>query len=139
MMFNKDYGDFGLIQMPTIIIYGLVAIIIISATAYYIFKPYIQYVYNLSMIEFDIMTLIRTFSLNFHYLDLNYMTLLLMLIMVGIALTIIRKSMIRTNEKKATKYGVFSFLSYLILYFFVLGLIWIRVAFDLLRGKKQRW
>ncbi|MFH0868051.1 MAG: glycosyltransferase [Candidatus Woesearchaeota archaeon] len=139
MIFNKSYGDFGIIQMPTIVISGLIAIILISATLYYFLSPYIQYLYNLSLVEFDIITLIKNFSLNFHYLDLNYMTVLMVLVMLGISLIVIKKSHIRTNEEKVTKYGVFSFLSYIMLYFFILGIIWIGVAFDMFRGKIQRW
>jgi len=139
MMFNKNYGDFGIIQMPTIIISGLVAIILLSSILYYALKPNIEYLYHLSFVNFDIITLIKNFSFNFHYLDMNYTTLLLILSMLTISLTIIKKAHIRTNEKKITKYGVFSFLGYLVLYFFILGIIWIGIVFDLLMDKKQRW
>jgi len=139
LILNKNYGDFGLIQMPTIIISGLIAIILLLSMTYYALRPQIEYLYNLSFVNFDIITLIKNFSLNFHYLDMNYTILLLILVMLGVSLTIIKKSHIRTDEKKVTKYGVFSFLGYLALYFFVLGVIWVGIVFDLLKGKKQRW
>ena len=59
--------------------------------------------------------------------------------MLMLSLTIIKKSHTRINEKKITKYGVFPFLGYLVLYFFVLGIIWIAIVFDLFRGKRQKW
>ncbi|MBI2135104.1 glycosyltransferase family 2 protein [Candidatus Woesearchaeota archaeon] len=139
MMFNKNYGDFGIIQMPTIIISGLIAIIIFISLAYYALKPQLQYLYNLSFVNFDLITLIKNFTLNLHYLDLNYMTFLLVAVMLGVSLYMIKKSHAKTNEHKITKYGIFSFLCYLILYFFILGLVWIGVVFDLITGKRQKW
>jgi poly-beta-1,6-N-acetyl-D-glucosamine synthase len=138
MMFNKKYGDFGIIQMPTIIISGLVAVILLSSMLYYAIKPQIVNLRHLFIINFDIMTLLKNLSINFHYLDINYTTALLVLTMLGVSLFIIKKSHIKTKERVA-KYGIFSFLGYLILYFFVLGIIWIGIVFDLLTGKKQRW
>jgi len=106
---------------------------------YYALKPNIEYLFHLRFVNFDIITLIQNFSLNFHYLDLNYTTLLIFLSMLGISLTVIKISHIKTNEKKVMKYGIFSFAGYLILYFFILGTVWVGIAFDLLRGKKQKW
>jgi len=139
MMFNKNYGDFGLIQMPTIIISGFIAIILMLSIVYYTLKPQMQYLYNLSFVNFDIITLIKNISFDFHYLDINYTTLLIILTMLTVSLIIIKKSHERMNEKKVTKYGIFSFLGYLVLYFFILGMVWITIVFDLLIGKKQKW
>jgi cellulose synthase/poly-beta-1,6-N-acetylglucosamine synthase-like glycosyltransferase len=139
MIFNKKYGDFGMIQMPTVLLSGAIAIMLMWSILYYALKPIVNYIYHLSFVNFDIITIIKNFAVNFHYLDMNFMTLLLILIMLGITLFIVKKSHKQTHEKNIMKYGVFSFLSYLFLYFFVLGTIWIGVVFDLLRGKRQRW
>ena len=139
MIFNKSYGDFGIIQMPTIIISGIIAVIIFVSLAYYALKPQLQYIHNLSFINFDLITLIRNFSFNLHYLDINYTTMLLVIIMLSVSLFIIKKSHAKTRVHKVTKYGIFPFLGYLALYFFILGIIWIGIIFDLVRGKRQRW
>tara|TARA_Y100000310_G_C19994436_1_gene495586 strand:- start:36 stop:455 length:420 start_codon:yes stop_codon:yes gene_type:complete len=139
MIFNKKYGDFGMIQMPTVLLSGAIAIMLMWSILYYALKPLVNYIYHLSFVNFDIITIIKNFAVNFHYLDMNFMTLLLILIMLGITLFIVKKSHKQTHEKNIMKYGVFSFLSYLFLYFFVLGTIWIGVVFDLIRGKRQRW
>lgn len=139
MMFNKKYGDFGMIQMPTVLFSGAIAIMLMLSILYYTLKPLVKYLYNLSFVNFDILTIIKNLTINFHYLDMNYTTLVLIIIMLSISLFIVKKSHKKTHEKNIMKYGVFSFLSYLFLYFFVLGTIWIGVLFDLLRGKRQRW
>src|SRR3989338_2603352 len=48
MMFNRNYGDFGIIQMPTIIISGMIAMVILISLAYYMLRPQIEYIHNLS-------------------------------------------------------------------------------------------
>lgn len=139
MMFNRNYGDFGIIQMPTIIISGLIAMVILVSLAYYMLRPQIEYIYNLSFINFDLITLLQNLSMSFHYLDINYTTMLLVGIMLLISLTIIVKAHKKTNEKGITRHGIFSFIAYLAFYFFILGIVWIGILFDFVRGKKQRW
>ncbi|MBD3310590.1 glycosyltransferase [Candidatus Woesearchaeota archaeon] len=138
MMFNRKYGDFGIIQMPTIILSGMIALIMISSIIYYSIKPYVQYFYNMSFVNFDFMTFIRNFSYSFHILDLNYMTLFVAVAMLTISLVIFKKSHVSTREN-ILKHGTPSLFFYIFLYFLVLGTMWIGIAFDLIRGKKQRW
>lgn len=138
MMFNKKYGDFGLIQMPTIIVSGILAVILFTSAAYYGLKPYANALYNSVFIDFDFYTLIRTFKADFNLLDLNYTTLLIFIVMVGISVYVLKKSHAVTKEK-VDKHGFFSLLSYLLFYFLVLGFIWVGIILDLAFRKKQKW
>ena len=138
MMFNRKYGDFGIIQMPTIIISGIVAIILVSSLIYYGLKPYVKAIYNSIFIDFDFYTLIKTFEFDFNFLDLNYMAILVAIIMLTISILILKKSHIETNEKPNT-YGVFSLISYLFFYFLVIGFIWIGIMLDFAFRRKQKW
>ncbi|MBI2659738.1 glycosyltransferase family 2 protein [Candidatus Woesearchaeota archaeon] len=138
MMFNKKYGDFGMIQMPTIIVSGLIAVILVSSAIYYGLKPYFKALYNSFFIDFDFYTLMKTFKFDFSLLDLNYMAILVALIMLSITIFIIRKSHAETNENPK-RHGFFSLISYIFFYFLVIGFIWIGIIFDLAFGKKQKW
>ena len=138
MMFNRKYGDFGIIQMPTIIISGIVAIILVSSLIYYGLKPYVKAIYNSIFIDFDFYTLIKTFEFDFNFLDLNYMAILVAIIMLTISILILKKSHIETNEKPNT-YGVFSLISYLFFYFLVIGFIWVGIMLDFAFRRKQKW
>ena len=139
MMFNRNYGDFGIIQMPTIIISGMIAMVILISLAYYMLRPQIEYLHNLSFINFDMITLLQNISMSFHYLDMNYTTMLLVGIMLSLSLFILMKARKNTNEQKVMRHGIFSFLAYLMFYFFILGIVWIGIVFDFIRGKRQRW
>ena len=124
--------------MPTIIVSGIIAIVLVTSLVYYGLKPYVKAAYNSIFIDFDFYTLIKTFKVDFNLLDLNYMTILVAVIMLAISVFILRKSHVETNER-AYKYGLFSLISYLFFYFLVMGFIWIGIMLDFAFGKKQKW
>lgn len=138
MMFNRQYGDFGIIQMPTIIISGIIAMVLLSSAAYYGIKPYFKAIYNSFLIDFDFYTLIKSFKFDFSILDFNYMTILVASVMLVITLFVLKKSHTETKEDP-NKHGIFSLISYLLFYFLVIGFIWIGITVDFLFRKKQKW
>jgi len=139
MMFNKKYGDFGLIQMPTIIISGIIALTIILTILYSAIKPYLIYFSKIKLINFDLLTFITNLRFNFHIFDLNYTTIFVAIAMILITILIIKKSHTHTKEK-ITKFGVSTLIFYLITYFFVLSIMWIGIAFDIVfKRKHQKW
>lgn len=138
MIFNRNYGDFGFIQMPTILISGLIAVVLISSLLYYGLKPYVKAVYNSISIDFDFYTLLKTFKFDFNLLDLNYMVIVVSIAMLALSIFILKKSHIEAKER-LDKNGVFSLISYLFFYFLVIGFIWIGILADILFGKKQKW
>ncbi|MBI2652294.1 glycosyltransferase family 2 protein [Candidatus Woesearchaeota archaeon] len=138
MIFNKKYGDFGIIQMPTIIVSGIIAIILVSSLIYYGVKPYVKALYNSIFIDFDFYTLIKTFKFDFNLLDLNYTVILVAIVMLTISMLILRKSHAETKEN-LNKYGTLSLVSYLFFYFLVIGFIWVGILLDFVFTKKQKW
>lgn len=138
MMLNKNYGDFGFIQMPLIIISGVLAIIIISALFYYNIWGPMKNINNLRYIGFDFMTLIKNFKIDFHLLDLNFTSIISAIAMLIISTYVFVKSHASIREK-SFKYGLFSIFVYLLAYFVLLGMIWIGIVAEMLVGKKQRW
>ena len=138
MLFNKRYGDFGYMQIPTILVSGLIAITLISSWLYYGLKPYFKAIYNSIFIDFDFYTLIKTFKLDFSVLDINYMVALVGTITLVISVFVLIKSHKETNES-VKKHGTIPMLSYLFFYFLVIGFIWMGIMLDFMRGKKQKW
>ncbi len=138
MMFNKNYGDFGIIQMPTIIISGAIAVILILSSFYYGLKPYVKTAYNSIFIDFDFYTLIKTFKFDFNILDLNYTAILVSVLMLVISILILRRSHEETKEDVG-RHGMLSLVSYLFFYFLVIGFIWVGIIFDFAFRRKQKW
>ncbi|MBI3033419.1 glycosyltransferase family 2 protein [Candidatus Woesearchaeota archaeon] len=137
-LFNKTYGDFGMMQVPSVLISGILIVFLFIALIYSFFKPYVMYFINLAGVDFDIMTLLRNISINIKPLDLSYVTFFISLVMLIITITLLKKSAI-ANREKIGKFGSWSIFIYLIFYFIILGFIWIGVLFDIILGRRQKW
>ncbi len=138
MMLNHKYGDFGMIQMPTIILSGIIAIVIISSVLYYTLAPNFKHIYHMALINFDFLTLIRAFQFDFKILDLDYVIIFVALVMLGVSLIIMKKSEVTLRER-LLKHGSLPIVVYLLVYFLLLSVIWMGVLFDLVTGRRQRW
>ncbi len=138
MLFNKQYGDFGFIQMPTVLLSGVIAIILFCTALYYGMKPYVENLYYLTFVQFDFMPFLTHFQFNFTLMDLNYITIFVAATMLIISIYIMRKSEVRTNER-LLKYGFLTITIYMLFYFLFLGAVWVGVFYDIIRQKKQRW
>jgi len=77
MLFNRRYGDFGVMQMPTTLISGAITILIVCSMVYYALKPVFIKLYHLSLVNFDFMTFVNNFLLNFHLLVFGLLFFLL--------------------------------------------------------------
>lgn len=140
MLFNKRYGDFGVIKMPTMIISGLIAIIVLLKLGYDYFKPLARFFFNLGYIHFDVLTLIKNFSFSFNLLDLNYIRIVILLMILSISVFVLIYSHKFTNEKLVKKgSALFALITYMLIYSFFLGIVWCAIVVDLMRGKVQKW
>jgi cellulose synthase/poly-beta-1,6-N-acetylglucosamine synthase-like glycosyltransferase len=138
LTFNTSFGDFGMIQMPTLLIAGVLSLILITTGVYYGLKPWLMLAYQLSFIHFDLMTLIRTFTWNVSIFDLDYMSIALTASMLAMSLYVFFLAH-RATRESTLKHGWLTASAFLVVYYLVLGVVWAGVAVDLVRGKHQRW
>lgn len=140
LIFNKKYGDFGFIRMPTIISSGVI-IIILSATLFQslISKLYFQFTY-LKSVNFDFVTLIRNYSFDFNLLNLPIFKLFVACTLLGISLFVMIYSY-KLVKEKITNYGRtwLSLITYLSIYGFFITLVWFYIAFMVITKKKNFW
>jgi len=137
MMFNPKYGDFGIMQLPLLIISGMIGISTVLVTLYTSLKPHVKNLLNLRLVDFDIWTFIQNIRFNFNILDLNFANLIVFLIMFSISILILNLSYKLTREN-ISKYGRTHIIFFLFFYFFMLGISWI-LLFPELFQKKQEW
>lgn len=138
LMFNKNYGDLGLIQAPVLILSCLLALIVLFATLYYLIQPNLRHIINLSLINFDILTFIKNWELNFNLLDLSFPKITIFFVMAFFTSLTLYLSHKYTREK-IFKNGIFSLFVFLFFYFLLLGIIWVGVIKDLITMKKINW
>jgi len=139
MVFNRNYGDFGMFYLPLVLLSGFFFLTIVLLGIFYqMIKPAYKGILNLSLVNFDIMTFWRNISFNFIWLDIDFYKVIMMLSAIVISITV----MILAHRKASEKFGSEGFFSMVImtfLYFLLLGVFWIGVFKDILVRKLQKW
>ena len=140
LMFNKKYGDFGFVRMPTIILSGAVAIVL----ALTLFQEVLKRVYNglvtLYAVRFDLITLITNYKFHFNFLTWPFFKITIATTLIMISLYVMIKSY-QVVKEKITNYGRtwLSMSTYLLIYSLFLAIIWIYIAFLITTKKKDTW
>lgn len=138
MIFNPEYGDLGVFQLPMIFISA-----ILSITLFVIFiwimllKPLLNRLYSLSFIKFDFMPLLKNSFANVNIVDINFSPLFYGAAIFTLAFIFVVLAFKYT--RKSFKQNLKSLLVYFLIYPTIIGVIWIGVALDILRGRIQKW
>jgi cellulose synthase/poly-beta-1,6-N-acetylglucosamine synthase-like glycosyltransferase len=139
MMFNKKYGDFGMLQMPMVLCAGFIAMTIIVLVLFYnVLRPLFNSLHNLSLVDFDIFSFIANIHINLNILDFNYSKLIIIAVMVAVSLTVFILAHKHTKEK-LTNQGIAPLLVFILFYYLLLGAIWLGIAKDLIFRKVKKW
>ena len=139
MIFNREYGDFGLFQLPIIFFAGFLALAIIGITTFLgIIQPLFRALSNLSLVGFDLGTFLRNYSFDFNMLDINYYGLsIAVFVMVMTAIVFVMAH--RYAKERIGRYGVFSLLAFVFFYYIWLGIVWLGVTKSLIFRKEGKW
>ncbi|MCM2325699.1 MAG: glycosyltransferase family 2 protein [Candidatus Woesearchaeota archaeon] len=138
LWFNKEYGDFGFVQMPTIMIPGIFAVIILGVHIFYFFKSTFESIYKLYTINFDIMPMIINFHFTFNILDGNHTRGIIAILMLLTGLLTFYLSH-RIIGEKLTKHGVLPAVLFLFLFPFFLSYVWATIFIELIFKRVQEW
>ncbi|PIN76430.1 hypothetical protein COV17_02480 [Candidatus Woesearchaeota archaeon CG10_big_fil_rev_8_21_14_0_10_36_11] len=140
IMFNKEYGDFGFLRMPTIILSGIIAIIVAATLLRELFIKSFQWFGALKAINFDIITLIKNFSFDFNVLSLPFFKIIIAATLFCLSFFIMIYSY-RIIKEKIRNHGrtLVSMLSFLFLYGLFITFVWMYIAFIFVAHKKNRW
>ena len=140
MMFNKKYGDFGFMRMPTIILSGIIAIVLMTTLVRELLIQLSQWFFSLKAINFDIFTLIKNLEFNFNFLSLPFFKLFIAGTLLAISFFVMIYSF-RLVKEKITNYGKtwVSLITYLLIYSFFLTIVWVYIAFLFVSKKKTSW
>ncbi|MDO8555744.1 MAG: glycosyltransferase [Nanoarchaeota archaeon] len=139
LIFNKHYGEFGMWQMPMIIVAALLSL---TFGFYVVFqsmiRPLIQKMYDLSYINFNLGLIIDKAIERFSWLDLNFVILFFSITIFLFTLLWIISSHIYAHESYWKK-GMLATPIYIIIYPYLLFSVWAIILIDLLRKKVQPW
>ena len=138
MTFNKKYGDFGLFQIPLMLISYILSIFALFLFGYYIIKPFLRQIYNWFLVNFDIMTGLRHWRWDFNILDIQITQVMIIYFVLFVNILLLYFSS-RMSKDKVRKYGTLYIIPYFFLYYVILGIILIKSLFEITVQKKQKW
>jgi cellulose synthase/poly-beta-1,6-N-acetylglucosamine synthase-like glycosyltransferase len=140
MLFNKRFGDFGLIQLPSVIVSGLLSLSLLGLVAYYmIAKPAKEALERLWLTDFDVFGWLKMLEFSINPLSLDYFKVVIFIVVFSISLAMLYLSHKHTKER-LLKHGIISLVFFFFFYYLLLGIVWLGVAFDVvLRRFKQTW
>lgn len=140
LVFNKKYGDFGMLRMPTIVLSGILAIVLAGTLLYELGQAIIGRIVYYFSINFDFLTLLRNFSIEINILTWPFAKLFIALTLAAISFFVMIYSH-RIIKEKITNHGrtFFSLVSYLLVYGFFITAVWIYIGFMYVSGKKDFW
>ncbi|MDP3734764.1 MAG: glycosyltransferase [Nanoarchaeota archaeon] len=140
LMFNAKYGDFGFLRMPTILLSGVIAIILMATLMREAFMKLWEWFTALNAIHFDVLTLLANLEFRFNFLSLPFFKLFIATTLLGISFFVMIYSY-KLVKEKITNYGRtwMSLTTYLLIYSFFLAIVWIYIAFLFVSRKKNSW
>ncbi len=141
LLLNKKYGDFGIIQMPKILLSGFIAVFVFFLILYHLIRPLFMWIYNSTFVNFNLDVMIANFYntiTNFNLLDLNYTNIIFGATSIILALIILKLAFKYTQERYSNQ-GWLSVPAYLILYGIIASGIWLGVFIDLIFRRIQKW
>jgi poly-beta-1,6-N-acetyl-D-glucosamine synthase len=140
LIFNKKYGDFGMVRMPTIILSGIIAVILLGALGFELVQKTGRGFIALRDINFDILTLLKNYSLDVNLLNIPLFKITIAATLIAISLFVMVKSYQLVREK-ITNYGRtwVSLVTYLLIYAFFLTTVWVYISYMFIKRKNNFW
>ena len=144
MLLNKNYGDFGMFQLPALAAGMLTLPLVVLLFLNYTIIPLYKKLHQLYIINFDIMPYLTLERFCLHtFLTTSWLTtdfsklfIVLLLLLTSAALMI--KAHIDTHEKICAK-DIIPLIFFFIIYYIILSFMWVGSIIELIRGKGNKW
>lgn len=138
LMFKKEYGHFGMYQLPIVNVAAFVmGLVSLGLFIYYFIVPIFKHLHRLWLINFDIAPYLKLFQLSFDVLSMNALSSLIFGVSICMGLLFLLFSG-RVNKEKLLPY-FFHIIFFFLFYFILVAYIIVLVIGELVIGKKQRW
>lgn len=138
MMLNRRYGDFGMFQLPVILISGILGVVVIYLVLNEIRKSIIHTYEILKLFNFNIIEYLKTIKFDIVLYDIDLRTTATFVIFLALSIAVIWLSMKVYQERYRIK-NTLSFILYFFLYYLFLGIVWLGVFKDVILGKTNDW
>ena len=139
MLFRSKYGDFGMFQLPVVLLNGFLGVTFFSLLIYLtVLQPVWTTLRDLSLINFDVFTIFSNFSFNLSIMDLDFYKLYLGIFFVIFSFFVVYLAN-RFTKENLLKYGVKSLTFFLFFYYVTVVTVWFKLFGDLLFRRDNKW
>ncbi len=140
LIFNKKYGDFGMLRMPTILTAGVFAIILTGAVLQDLGSKAWKVFLTLKDVNFDLLTLLREYTFAVNLLNLPFFKLTIACTLLAISIFVMIYSF-RVIEERISHYGRtwISLFTYLAIYSLFLTTVWLYISYLVVKKKRDAW
>ena len=136
MMFNRKYGDFGMMEFPSFLITGILIAILFLVGLFKSTQKIINWIVNFQGINFSFSSLFDTF--HFNWFAFSY-TMTTLAVLASFFAAILLRWSHDAHEEKLFKYGRFILPVYLAIYGMFVMMVWVGVLFDFIFKRHQKW
>lgn len=139
LMFRRKYGDFGMFQLPIINVMAFVlGIIAMLGFVWYTIRPLFKQFYNYWLIRFDFLPYLKSIQWTFDPLNIQITPIFILYSSLALTLVFLYISS-RVNNDRVRAYGFWYIIPYFFVYFIIMSYVVVRVIFEIIIGKKQKW
>ncbi len=141
MLFNRKYGDFGIFQMPSLLVGIIMPFVILPLFLSYTITPIVTFLKHVKLAGFSM-------SLDFDYniqslmtnylISLDYAKLFIIVIVFLVSVWLMLLAHKSTREKLAFS-SVVPLVFFFIIYYILLSFIWAGAMLEFVLGKNKKW
>lgn len=137
MVLNREYGDLGMMQLPHNAFMFFLSSVVVGFFLYNLIRPLFRLLHNLSIVNFDIMTYIYNFELNFKFLDINFPIFFMISLFVLLSMLVLYLA--HKNARESVLARILYIIPYILIYYIFIGMLVVASAFDFVFGKRWSW
>ncbi|MDP6293601.1 MAG: glycosyltransferase family 2 protein [Candidatus Woesearchaeota archaeon] len=138
LMFNKNYGDFGVMQMLMNVVRYALCIVALIVTFDIFLLPWLKRLKDLSIIEYDLLPYLEKLTLHLDIASIGILQMLVLTVIFAITLYLFWTAHKEMKEGIISQ-GVLMFIPYFFLYYLAKSAIVFIVLIEIVVGKKQKW
>jgi cellulose synthase/poly-beta-1,6-N-acetylglucosamine synthase-like glycosyltransferase len=138
MIFNKEYGDFGVFQLPIILMSGILAIAALGLIFNELYRQAAVLFRTLSLYDFNILDYLMNLRWDIIWLDLDVRSIVTAMVFLFISIGVIGLSLRLYKEKFQLSRSLY-FVIYIFIYYLFIAMVWIGVFFNFIANRGTEW
>lgn len=140
LLFNKEYGDFGYVRMPTIFLSGIVTFVLMGTLLQQLSIWASHGFQSLKAVNFDLLTLIKGYTFHFNFLSLPFFKFFIALTLIALSFFVMVYSY-RLVREKITNHGRTwaSLITYIFIYGLFISAVWLYIGYMFVWRKRNFW